>query len=165
MNLYEIDAAIRDFPFEVDPETGEILNVDALEALEMERAKKIENVACLYKNVSADAAAIKAEETALKKRREAIERTAERLKAYLSAALNGEKFTSPRAAVTFRKSESVAVDNEPLAIASLQYGGYSDTVLRYKPPEINKTEAKKLLKTGVEIHGLHLAESVSAQIK
>lgn len=89
--LYELDAKIRDFPFEVDPDTGELLNVAALDALKMERNQKLENIACFYKNVSADAAAIKAEEAALKKRREALERTAERLKSYLADSLGGQK--------------------------------------------------------------------------
>lgn len=162
--LYELDAKIRDFPFEVDPDTGEVLNIEALDALEMERNQKLENIACFYKNVTADAAAIKAEEAALKKRREALERTAERLKDYLLGSLNGKKFSSPRAAVTFRRTERVDVENAELAIATLKNGGYEEA-LRYKPPEIVKTEVKRLLKDGVELAGIQLKETLSATIK
>ncbi len=164
MTLYEIDEKIRDFPFEVDPETGEILNANALDALEMERNSKLENIACYYKNLSADAAAIKAEEAALKKRREALERTAERLKTYLSDSLGGQKFTSPRAAVTFRKTERVTVDNDTLAMEYLRKSGYDDA-LRYKPPELDKKEVKRLLTDGVVIPGARIEKALSVQIK
>ena len=164
MTLYEIDARIRDFPFDVDPDTGEILNADALDALQMERESKLENIACLYKNLSADAKAIKDEETALKKRREALERKADWLKQYLSASLNGQKFATARAAVSFRKSQSVRVDNAELAIAALECAGYTDA-LRYKPPEINKAEVKRILSEGEPIPGVQIVESLSVTIK
>jgi ssDNA-binding Zn-finger/Zn-ribbon topoisomerase 1 len=70
MNLYEIAAAITAL---VDPETGELLDFDAFDALNLERERKIENIGCWIKDLSAEAAAIKAEEDALKKRREALE--------------------------------------------------------------------------------------------
>ncbi len=164
MTLYEIDTAIRDFPFEVDPDTGEILNADALDALEMERGAKLENIACLYKEIAANAEAIKAEEAALKKRREAAERTAERLKGYLVRSLDGQKFTTPRVEVRFRKSERVTLDNAELAVATLQNSGYNGA-LRYKPPEIDKKELKRILHDGVSIPGARLEETVSATIK
>lgn len=164
MTLYEIDAKIRDFPFETDPDTGELLNADALDALSMERDSKLENIACYCKNLAADAAAIKAEEATLKKRREALERSVDRLKAYLSASLNGQKFVTARAAVTFRKTQSVRVDDADAAIESLRSGGFSDAI-RYKAPEIDKTAVKRLLKDGREIRGVSISESLSMAIK
>ena len=83
MNIYQIDAAILEL---VDPETGEIENWEAFERLQMEREQKIENVACLYKNVMAEAAAIRQEELNLAKRRQSNEKTGERLKKYLEVA-------------------------------------------------------------------------------
>ena len=70
MKLYEIDPAI-DALIEklIDPETGEITDTSAIEALEMEKAKKIENLACYIKNLTADAAAYKAEKDAFPARR------------------------------------------------------------------------------------------------
>ena len=38
-----------------DPETGEINNLDELMGLQMEREQKIENIACLVKNLKDDA--------------------------------------------------------------------------------------------------------------
>ena len=71
MNLFEIDEAIeKAFALAVDPETGEVdeERMVLLEALHMERDKKIENIACLIKNLKADAAALKAEKDAFAKR-------------------------------------------------------------------------------------------------
>ena len=64
-SIYEINQAIMDC---LDPETGEILDMEALEALQMDRVQKAENVACWRKNLMAMIASIKAEEDALKKR-------------------------------------------------------------------------------------------------
>lgn len=169
MNIYQIDAKIRELLDKmVDPDTGEVNDdtdaLEALDALTMERNSKLENVACYYKNVSADAAAIKTEEAALKKRREALERKADWLKQYLSASLNGQKFATARAAVSFRKSQSVRVDNAELAISALECAGYTDA-LRYKPPEINKAEVKRILSEGEQIPGVQIVESLSAMIK
>ena len=54
MNLYEIDAAITAC---IDPETGEVLDEEALNALHMERSAKVESVALWIKNLNAEAAA------------------------------------------------------------------------------------------------------------
>ena len=169
MTIYEIDAQIRELLDKmVDPDTGEVNDdtdaLEALDALTMERNSKLENVACYYKNVSADAAAIKTEESALKKRRETLERKAERLKRYLSDNLNGQKFQSPRAVVTFRKTERVEIGNAALAIASLKSGGHEDA-LRFKEPEIDKAKVKQYLKDGMDIPGVTLETGLSPSIQ
>ena len=58
MNIYQIDQEILNL---VDPETGEIMDWEAFDALQMAREAKIENVACWYKNLVAEAAAIRQE--------------------------------------------------------------------------------------------------------
>ena len=88
MNIYEIDSAILAL---IDPETGEVLDNEAFDALQMERDEKIENIACWLKNTDAEAKAIRNEELELAKRRKALENRVDRLKAYLGYALNGNK--------------------------------------------------------------------------
>ena len=64
MNLYQINEAIETaFALAVDPTTGEVNDEQLylLDLLELDRDKKIENVALLIKNLKADAAALKAE--------------------------------------------------------------------------------------------------------
>ena len=57
MTLYEIDAAMQEC---IDPETGEV-DAERIEALAMERDKKIENIALWIINIKADIETAKAE--------------------------------------------------------------------------------------------------------
>lgn len=161
MTLYEIDKAITDL---ADPETGEITDFEALDNLQMARDQKIENIACYYKNLVSDAEAIKAEKDALTERQKAAENKAARLKEYLSYALRGEKFSTPKCAVTFRKTTSVNVDNPSAAIEWAEMNGHKECV-RYKAPEISKSELGKVLKTGQEVPGAALVEGLSVGVK
>lgn len=161
MTLYEIDKAIMDL---ADPETGEITDFEALDSLQMARDQKIENIACYYKNLVSDAEAIKAEKDALTERQKAAENKAARLKEYLSYALRGEKFSTPKCAVTFRKTTSVNVDNPSAAIEWAEMNGHRECV-RYKAPEISKSELGKVLKTGQEVPGAALVEGLSVGVK
>ena len=161
MTLYEIDKMITDL---ADPETGEITDFGALGNLQMARDQKIENIACYYKNLVSDAEAIKAEKDALTERQKAAENKAARLKEYLSYALRGEKFSTPKCAVTFRKTTSVNVDNPSAAIEWAEMNGHKECV-RYKAPEISKSELGKVLKTGQEVPGAALVEGLSVGVK
>ena len=112
LSLYEINEKILNFRYEVDEETGEILNIDELDKLNMAFDEKIENL-CLYaKSLRAEASAIKDEEKNLKERREAKERKADNIEDYISRNLQGKKFETARVKVSWRKSESVEILNE-----------------------------------------------------
>ena len=165
MTIYEIDKAIAaclDSGSEeaVDLETGEIFRLDALE---MERNKKLENVACYIKNLSADADAIKAEKDALAKREQEARKKVDKLKEWLANQLQGAKLTTPRCAVSFRKSERVDVLDSKAFTDWAEV--WHDDLLTIKSPEINKTAVKALLKTGEELPGVKLTESQNIQIK
>ena len=80
MTIYEIDARMAGL---IDPETGELLDYEAFASLQMEREAKIENMALWYKDLTAEAKAIREEEKALAERRKSAENKAERLKGYL----------------------------------------------------------------------------------
>ena len=155
MTIYEIEAAILDT---VDQETGEIIDIDRLNALEMERDRKISNVACWIKDLKAEAEAIKAEKQALEKRQKAAENKAESLKEWLQGILQGEKFKDSRCSISYRKSERVDfADNFNF-----------DTLPDYMKKvtiEPKKTEIKDYLKTGATIEGVELVESSNIQIR
>ena len=108
MRLYEIDQAIMDC---IDLESGEILDMERLDALQMERSRKLEGVACWIKNLTADAKAIREEEKALGERRKAMEKKVDSLSKWLTNALQGEKLSTAKVAVSFRRSE---VDNSTI---------------------------------------------------
>lgn len=161
MNIYEIDRAILAC---VDPETGEILDLEALEQLHMEREVVIENMACWYKNLVAEAKAIREEELALAERRKKIESMADTRKRYLENALGGQKFQTARCSITFRKTSKVELQDEMAAIEWCQKNSRDD-ILKYKAPEINKTEMAALLKTGATVPGAELVTGLSMGVK
>ena len=161
MTIYEIDQAILSL---VDEETGEILDVDSLHELHMERERKIENVACWMKNISAEMDAIRAEEKRLAERRKSLERKHTSLTNYLADALGGEKFETARCVVNFRKTTSVAVSDMRATAEWAESNGMADLVT-YAAPTISKAELAKLLKEGREIPGCTLEHNVSMSVK
>lgn len=161
MNIYEIDTAIMNL---VDEETGEILDYEAFEALTMERAQKVENMALWFLELKEEITTIKAQEDRLKARRALAERKSERLKAYLSQIQAGEKFKSPLVSISFRTSESVEILDEKEFIKTAMDRG-NDTFLTYKDPAINKTAIKEALKGGATIEGVCISKNLNIQIK
>lgn len=113
MNLYEIDTEILGC---VDMETGEIIDDGRLDRLQMEKEKKIENIACWYKNLKAEEGAIDSEIKNLNARKVAAGNQAERLKEYLSGYLDGEKFKTARISISYRKSESVVIEDTSISL-------------------------------------------------
>jgi hypothetical protein len=162
MTLYKIRNEIIDALDEAtDPETGEITASDAfekLDALQMAFEEKAENTACYIKNLDAEAKAIREEEKALAARRRSLENRAERCKSYLQFCLNGEKFSTPRCAVSYKRSTSVLVDENRLFDIPEEF-------LRYKEPEVKKNDVRDALKAGQDVPGCSLVESVSMIIK
>lgn len=161
MILYEIDQKMQSL---VDPETGELMDYEAFAALQMDRENKIENMALWVKDLTAEAKAIKEEEESLRDRRRGMEHKAERLKTYLSIALGGEKFQTARCAVSFRKTASVQIDDQDNLIRWLEQNGYDDC-LKYKEPEVSKTELGKLMKAGTPVPFAYIKESQSVGVK
>lgn len=153
MKLYEIDQAIMDC---IDMETGEIVNEELLNDLQMERDEKIENVVLWIKELKAEAEALKAEKLAFAERQKVTENKMESLKKWLAYALNGEKFKTVRASVTFRTSDKVEIAD----IYKLD-----ESYLRYKEPEADKDAIKKAIKAGQQVAGATLVQSTSVIIK
>lgn len=156
-NLYEIRQEIENFEFEIDEETGEFLNALDWDELNMAYEEKIENIACYIKNLASDVLAFKAEEENIAKRRKSIEKKIEFFKGLLAEHMGGEKFSTARCAVSFRRTEKVEVSDVELIPAEL---------LRVKTTvEADKTAIKAALKSGREINGCRLVENISTQVK
>ena len=152
MTLYEIDAAMQEC---IDPETGEV-DADRIEALAMERDKKIENIALWIINIKADIETAKAEIDRLTTLKRTAENKAESLKNLLQYTLNGEKFKTGRCSISYRKSTSVVIDNEDLLPIDFK--------------KVSYTPDKKMIKAVLEeneiaIPGVHLQENTSVIIK
>lgn len=158
MTLYEIDAAISAL---VDPETGEITDLEQLESLALSRNEKIENIALLYKNMSADVDALGNEISALTERKRVAENNAKRLKGYLAYALDGQRFETPRVKCSYRKSSSVQTDDKFLEWAMV----HGEQYLRYKDPEADKTAIKEAIKCGMEVPHAQIIETNNITIR
>ena len=158
MTLFEINEAIQNaIELGCDPETGEILDASALDQLYMDRDAKIENICMYIKDLNAEVYALKTEEQRLLERRKVSERKAESLKNYLQAMLGGQKWKSARAVVSYRKTQSVVVDD--LDAIPVEY-------MRIKTvTEPDKMVIKDALKDGKEIAGVHLEERQSMSVK
>lgn len=160
MSLYEIDQEIMAC---IDDETGEILDVKRLDALQMAREKKLENVACWVKNLLSDADAIKAERRQLEEREKAVRNKAERLKQYLVENLRGDKLNTARAVVSYRKSEQVRIVDEDIFV--IWAAENHNELLRYEPPSIRLNEVKAYLKNVGELPGAEIVEKQHVIIK
>ena len=149
MTLYEIDEQILEC---IDEETGEIIDVEKLTALNMEREKKISNVACWIKDLKAEAEAIKNEKQNLAKRQATCENKAESLKKWLAYALNGEKFKDSKCNIGYRKSTSVNFG------INFDFNTLPED-LKKVTVEPKKNDIKQAIKDGLQIEGVTLEES------
>ena len=158
MKLYDIDKAISDC---VDAETGEIIDFEKLEALQMEREKKIDNIACWYKSLLSDAEGIKKEKEALAQRQKVKENEAARIKEYLSYLLEGQKLETSRNKISWRTSKQVHITDISQVLSNEAY----IKPRKYDESEINKTAVKEALLAGENVPGAELVTNLNLQIK
>ncbi len=160
--LYDIDQEILDC---VDLETGEILDSEKLDALQMEREAKLEGVALWVKDLNAEAAAVKEEADKLTARKRALDNKIAALKMWLLMALDGQKLKTPRCNVYQTHSQKVVIDDEKALIDMFMSSPFGEKFLRMKEPEIDKNALKDSMKQGYEYEFAHLEETESVVIK
>ena len=164
--LYEINKSIEDLLNAVtDPETGEVVDLDALDDLLMEREQKIENVALYAKDVNAEWVAVTHEIMILQQRADRLKNTEDGLKIYLSNALNGEKFKTSKCDIGFRKSESADVDDEFVAWASDIENCALHFLRKRETVSADKEKIKKYLKSGGKLEHCKLVTKYNISIK
>lgn len=153
-SLYEIDQQIM---LCVDMDTGEIVDMDKLSELQIERETKLESVALWIKNLKAEEAALKAEKDAFAEREKQTKAKREKLSEWLTEALNGEKMSTNKVAISFRKSESVKITD----IDAIPMDYIVETIT--ESPD--KTAIKAALKNGLDVPGCELELKNNIQIK
>lgn len=151
-NLFDYDKAIETCM----DEDGNVIDAELKAYLEEYRDEAIEGIAMGIKEAKAEAEAIKAEEKALAQRRKVRENKASGLTKYLSDYLAGRKFSTPKVAISYRKSEAVE-------IADLN--AVPDEFLAPQPPKVDKIGLKKAIKGGAAIEGVQIVEKSNIQIK
>lgn len=152
MNLYEINREILSC---IDYETGEILDVQRLEMLEIAKEKKIENVALWIKNLESEAAALKKEKDSFAQREKSVKNKIESLKKYLENALQGQKFQTTKCAISFRTSTTLEMSEK--AEIPEEFRKYSF--------DLDKTKMKEAIKNGANYKGFWLQKNQKIQIK
>ena len=151
--LYEIQEDILSC---IDLKTGEIIDVERLHGLQMERRQKIRNIACWIKNLLADVRAYEEEEKTFAARKTAAKNKADRLKQYLSDCLHGEKIQDKEFSIGWRKSQKIHID-EGATIPPAD--------LIPVPDKVDKQGLKDALRQGVLLPGIALMEYNNIQIQ
>ena len=163
MKFYEIDAEIQKWTDLLVDEDG-VINEEAEEALQSLEAAdeaKTEGVLLAIKGMTAEAEAIRNEEKQLAERRHSLEKKADGLKAFIQTRLSGEKFKTPRVAVSYRKTTSVEVEDGVWMFWPVKVQDECTKV----NVTVDKPALKKLLAAGNEIQGARLVEGQSMTIK
>lgn len=158
--LYEIDQAIMEC---IDLETGEVIDFERLEELQVEREKKIENIAKYYINCVSDAEQYEARKKHFYALEITAKKKAESMKAYLSEILGGEKFKTADVSISYRTSEAVNFEDETSFVKWAQEN--RDDFLKIEAPEIDKTALKAAIKAGQDIKGAYIEKRSNIQIK
>lgn len=157
MNLYEIKEQIKNAIDEsVDMETGEILDSERLDALNMALNEKRENIALYTKNLTAEAKAIDDEIKSLTARKKSLNNKVDWLKSYLASDLKGSKFETAKVVVSFRKSKAVEINPD---------AEIPNEFLIQQQPKPDKAGLKKAIQAGAVINGVSIVEKSNISIK
>ena len=139
MRLYDIPKEIEAC---VDTETGEIIDIERLDALQMERDEKIGNIACFIKDLAAE------EKIAARNKKE-------NLKQYLAGFLDGQRFKDARCSIGYRRTSHLEIAED----ASIPDEFLKRTVT------VDKAGLTKAIKDGGVIEGVSLVEGHNIQIR
>ena len=153
MRLYEINAEIDNC---IDYETGEILDIEKFQELQIEKENKLEAIALVYKNAIAESKMVSDEMKSLKARKEKCDNLANKMKEMLHNELKGEKFMTSKVDVSFKKSMITEV---------IDLAGIPEQYIKTKIERTaDKTAIKNAIKSGEKIKGARLIEKNNIQI-
>lgn len=145
----------------IDEETGEILDKEYIDSLEMAFDEKVKNILLWIKQLDSEVEMAKKQEAMVKAWKKSKENRRDSLKKYVAGVLNGRKWEaddmSCKAGWRITK-DSVTVDD--VKAIPIEY---------FKTPQyesnLNKTAIKEALKAGTVIAGVHLEDKNNIQIK
>lgn len=160
MKLYEIPTKIRAAldGIDCDPETGEILQADALHAVEAKASDKIEATALYLRELDAEAKAAKEEADRMLARVKSMQKRSDYLKAMLLDALHATgKVKTARVSVSIRTTQAVQINQEQ-AIPE----AFTTKKITISP---NKVLIKETISAGGCVPGCELIERESVSIR
>ena len=161
--LYDLAAEYRAVADKLhDSELDEQTIADTLDGMSGDIQAKAQNVGFVIRNLECMADQIKQAEEVMAKRRRAIERRAESLKAYLltNMQLAGiNKIESPYFVLSVRNNpESVVIDAE----SQIPDEYFREVPATFSP---DKTLIKKAIQSGESVPGCHLTRTQSISIR
>jgi Xaa-Pro aminopeptidase len=154
MKLYEINDSILDL---IDEETGEILDTDKYDSLQMAREEKLTNIALLFVNMKSDIKQYKEMEKYFKEKRQRAENTMNWSKETLARELAGTTMIDEkkRFSISWRPSEKLVIVDEK-AIAE---------EWKKIKTEYDVAGMKEAIKSGVDVAGAEIVQNQNIQIK
>lgn len=158
MKLYEIDDRIKkiiETGSFVDENTGELLDNNDLDQLEIDFAKKVDNILCIIKEKNCLLTSLEEQKKNFEQRIKSEKSQIESLKSYLLHHTNGKEFSSARAELKWTTSEQISI--------TIEKNVPSKFIKTTKT--INKAELKKAVKAGLTIEGVEIVKKENAQIK
>ncbi len=170
MTLYEIDTEMYDILSALEPDEDGMLPenyeelMERLQNLDIQRQKKLENVAKYVLNTRAEATALREEEKRLASRRKTMENREKSLMAYLDNACMGEKTDLGIAVVSYRRSTRVEIKDTSAALEFLEENNHEECIKR-TDPEIAKDKVKALVKDGTEVPGIAIVEVMNCSLR
>lgn len=162
MTLYEIDSEIVSINEKIEqyamdndglipPDLDEML-----ENLQMDREKKIGNIARFLKNVKSDVEAVENEIAILTAKKKALTNKVESVRKFLAFAVGeGVKFKDAVSSIFWKSSESVIVEDPELLPVEFQ----KVTI------EAKKAEIKAAINSGVTVAGAAIKPSISMVVR
>jgi len=158
MKLYEIEEQINELfnEAEIDEETGEVtINYEKLEALNIEKNVKVENIIKYYLDLNGDIAKFKSEIVSLGNKKRTLENKQKSIKEFLDKIHQGQKAVYGTHNINYRNSEKLQ--------------GEDIDVL---PDDCVKTEIKPIaseikarIKSGELFEGWSIVKNQNIQIK
>jgi hypothetical protein len=160
MRLYDIDDAIAEL---IDEETGEIVDFEAFENLNIERERKIEFLCKSIKEAPLLMDALQTEISRLQEKKASIKRNADKLKSFLQGYLGGEKYKSPLFTCYESKTKVVTGNMDGFRDWCLMEG--RTEFLKFSDPEVSVSSVKSAIADGEKIPYVQLEEKKFLCIK
>lgn len=162
--LYQLaDLYLADLKTLEDLDLDDQTVADTLEGLSGELEVKATNVAMFCRNLEASAEAIKNAEVAMANRRKAIERRAERIRAYLKENMERVgilKIEGPHFSLAIKKNPP-AVHVEAQELVPQEFFKQAPP----PPPSLDKKAVADALKAGKDVPGCRLEQGTRLDIK
>ena len=164
MELYKMIDEYREIQRAIeDGEIPEEAVADVIESVTIPIEEKVDNLATWVKELTGDINTLSSEIQNLQSRKKSKERLIESIKSSIRTAMvNVDRYKfEGHNRVSTRKSCKVVIDD----IMSLMAMDDAENYLTYKDPDVNKIAIANALKSGVDVKGCRLEDTLSVQIK